>query len=98
RVPSGTWQESEFRTRHAEAELRRFNETLRRRLANWNPDWEDKTSLADLDAFGRAHADAVKPALKYIHGTSQNFGRSLYHALDLRLRSRRAAEDFVEFA
>ena len=67
--------------------VRQFNETLRRRLANWNPDWEDESSLAELDAFGRAHPDAVEPVLKYIYGTPERFGRSLYHALDLRLRN-----------
>ena len=73
-----------------------FNETLRRRLANWNPDWEDELSLAELDAFGRAHPDAVGPILNYIYGTPERFGRSLYHALDLRLRTRRLPEDFID--
>ena len=86
-----------FAPRGTKGVARQFNETLRERLANWNPDWEDKSSLAELDAFGRAHPDAVEPALKYICGTPERFGRSLYRALDLRLRTRPLTDDFVDF-
>src|SRR5215471_10104213 len=80
-------RETESCAQHAQGELRSFTERLRCRLANWNPDWQDESSLANLDAFGRAHPDAVGPALEYIYGTPDRFGRSLYHALDLRLRT-----------